>query len=51
MKRIAEGYEKHGYSLKGTNISMNHYYTFIPLAEWLYDKSITCTGTLNSNQT
>ena len=50
MKRIVEGYEQHGYSLKGTNISMNRYYTSIPLAEWLYDKNITCIGTLNSNR-
>ena len=50
MKRIVEGYEQHGYSLKGTNISMNRYYTSIPLAEWLYDKNISCIGTLNSNQ-
>ena len=42
--RIIEGYEQHGYSLKGTNISMDCYYTSIPLAEWLYDKNITCIG-------
>ena len=29
---------------------MDHYYTSIPLAEWLYDKNITRIGTLNSNQ-
>ena len=50
VKRIVEGYEQHGYSLKGTNISMDRYYTSIPLAEWLYDKNITCIGTLNSNR-
>ena len=38
VKRILEGYEQHGYLLKGTNISMDCYYTSIPLAEWLYDK-------------
>ena len=38
VKRIVEGYEQHGYSLKGTNISMDCYYMSIPLAEWLYDK-------------
>ena len=43
-------YEQHGYSLKGTNISMDRYYTSIPLAEWLYDKNITCIGTLNSSR-
>ena len=32
VKRIVEGYEQHGYSLKGTNISMDCYYTSIPLA-------------------
>ena len=50
MKRIVEGYEEHGYSLKGTNISMDRYYTSIPQAEWLYDKNITYIGTLNSNR-
>ena len=50
VKQIVEGYEQHGYSLKGTNISMDRYYTSIPLAEWLYDKNITCIGTLNSNR-
>ena len=50
VKRIVEGYEQHGYSLKGTNIFMDRYYTSIPLAEWLYDKNITCIGTLNSNR-
>ena len=50
VKRIVEGYEQHGYSLKGTNISMDRYYTSIPLAEWLYDKNITYIGTLNSNR-
>ena len=49
MKRI-EDYEQHGYSLKGTNISMDRYYTSIPQAEWLYDKNITYIGTLNSNR-
>ena len=29
---------------------MDHYYTSIPLAEWLYDKNITRIGTVNSNQ-
>ena len=50
VKRNAEGYEEHGYSLKGTNISMDRYYTSIPQAEWLYDKNITYIGTLNSNR-
>ena len=50
MKQIVEDYEQHGYSLKGTNISMDRYYTSIPQAEWLYDKNITCIGTLNSNR-
>ena len=49
VKQIVEGYEQHGYSLKGTNIWMDYYYTSIPLAEWLYEKKNTCIGTLNSN--
>ena len=32
VKRIVEGYEQHGYSLKGTNISMDRYYISVPLA-------------------
>ena len=50
VKRIVEGYQQHGYSPEGTNISMDRYYTPIPLAEWLYDKNITCIGTFNSNR-
>ena len=42
LKWIVEGYEQHGYSLKGTIASMDHYYMSIPLAEWLYDKNVTC---------
>ena len=50
VRPITEGYEQHGYSLKATNISMDGYYMFIPLAKWLYDKNITCIGSLNSNR-
>ena len=50
VKQIVEDYEQHGYSLKGTNISMDRYYTSIPQAEWLHDKNITYIGTLNSNR-
>ena len=50
VKQIVEDYEQHVYSLKGTNFSMDYYYTSISLAEWLYDKSITCIGTLISNR-
>ena len=49
VKRIVESYEQHGYSLKGINISTYRYYTSISLAEWLYEKNITCIGTLTSN--
>ena len=50
VKRIVKGYKQHGYSMKDTNISMDLYYTSIPLADWPYDKNITCIGTLNSNR-
>ena len=50
MKRVVEGYEQHGYSLKGTKISMDSYYTSILLAKWPNDKNITCLGTLTSNR-
>ena len=33
VNRIVEGHEQHGYSLKVTNISMDCYYTSIPLAD------------------
>ena len=48
VKQIVKGYEQHVYSLKSTNISMDRYYTSIPLAEWLYNKNVTCIRTLNS---
>ena len=50
VEQIVEVYEQHGYSLKGTNISMDRYYISIPLTEWLYYIIITCIGTLNSNR-
>ena len=40
MKQTVESYEQHGYSLKVTNISMDCYYTSIPLMEWLCEKNI-----------
>ena len=42
VKQFVEGYEIHGYLLKGANISIDRYYTSIPLSEWLYRKNITC---------
>ena len=36
--------------LVGRNISFDRLYTSIPLAEWLYDKKITCIGTLQHNR-
>ena len=48
MKQIVEGYEQHGYSLKGT--SMDQYYMPISLAERLFNKNITWIEMLNSNQ-
>ena len=50
VKRIVEGSKQYGYSLKGTNISMDRYYTFTTLAEWLYNKKSTCIGMLNLNR-
>ena len=34
VKRIVEGYEQEGYSLKGTYISMDRHCKSIPLAKW-----------------
>ena len=48
-KLIADGYERNGYFLSGTNISLDRYYTSIPLAKWLYAKNITCIGTIQMN--
>ena len=50
VKRIVEGYETNGFNLSGTNISMDRYYTSIPITEWLYEKKITCIATINSNR-
>ena len=33
-------------SIRGRNISMDRYFTSIPLSEWLLDKNITFVGTL-----
>ena len=46
VERIVDRYERNGYSLRGTNISMNRYYTSIPLDKWLYTKNVTCIGTI-----
>ena len=50
VKRIVEGYEQNDYPLRDSNISMDQYYTSIPLAKWLYSKHITCIGTIQTNQ-
>ena len=50
LKRIVEGYEQNGYPLRGSNISMNRYYTSIPLAKCLYSNHITCIGTIQTNR-
>ena len=50
VQRLAEGYEKHEYSLKGTNVSTDMYYTSIPLAKWLHERHITCVGTIQINR-
>ena len=42
VKQFVKSYEIHGYLLKGANISIDRYYTSIPLSEWLYRKNITC---------
>ena len=36
-------------SIRGRNISMDRYFTSIPLSEWLLDKNITFVGTLQKN--
>ena len=48
MKIITE-YEQYGNSLKGTNISMDWYYTYLPIAYKLLQKQITILGTLKVN--
>ena len=45
VKRIVEGYQTNGFNLSATNISMDRYYTSIPIAEWLYEKKSTCEKT------
>ena len=43
-------YEEKGYSLKGSNISMDRYYTSIHQAEKLFSKGITVIGTIRHNR-
>ena len=50
VKRIVEGYKQNNYPLRVFNISMDRYYTSIPLAKRLYSKHITCVGTLQTNR-
>ena len=46
MKHVFEGYEQHGYSLIGTDMSVDCYYTSISLAKWLYGKIIRAFGAI-----
>ena len=48
LRRIIEGYERFGHKLRGTNISVDRYYTSIPIAEWLLQKKVTMIGTMKS---
>ena len=50
MKRIVEGYEQNGYILMRSNISIDRYYTSIPLTVWIYSKHTTCIGTIHTNR-
>ena len=50
LKQVVDGYERNGYSLRAANISMDRYYTIIPLAKLLDGKNITCIGTIQMNQ-
>ena len=50
LKYVVEGYKQNGYPLRGSIISVDQYYTSIPLAKWLYSKRITCTGTIETNR-
>ena len=49
LKHVVEGYKQNGYPLRGSIISVDQYYTSIPLAKWLYSKHITCIGTIETN--
>ena len=37
-------------NLKGRNISMDRYFTSIPLSEWLLDRNITLVGTMKESR-
>ena len=50
LKYVVEGYKQNGYPLRGSIISVDQYYTSIPLAKWLYSKRITCIGTIETNR-
>ena len=50
VQRLVESYKEHGYSLKGTNISMNKNHISTPLVKWLPEKNITFVETIQTNR-
>ena len=50
VQQFVKGFEEQGHSLKGTNISMDIYYTSIFLAKWMHEKNNTCVITIQMNQ-
>ena len=50
VKPIDKGYKQNNYTLNGSNISICQDHTSIPLAKWLYNKYISCIGTIQTNR-
>ena len=50
VQRLVESYKEHGYSLKGTNISVNKNHISTPLVKWLPEKNITFVETIQTNR-
>ena len=48
IKTLVNGLDQ-AVCLQGRNISMDHLYTSVTIAQWLLSKDITCIGTIMSN--
>ena len=49
VRDMMEQLGRHG-DLRGRNLSVDRFYTSVPLAEWLFQKGVTIVGTLQANR-
>ena len=49
VKHLVQNFQNY-VDLQGRNISFDHLYTSVSLAQWLLSQNITCVGTLQSNR-